>query len=97
VVKKGLRVLTGMPKAYYHMLVETIMIKVQSGTKARLRRLNPNLSELLREQIDRLLSHPTKGSAYDQAADLCGVIKGGPRDVSTSKEYLKQYGQKLTA
>jgi len=52
---------------------------------------------LLREQIDRLLHERTSGSVHERAARLCGVIKGGRRDVATSKEYLKQYAQKRAA
>jgi len=73
------------------------MFKVPEGTKARLRRLHPNISELLREQIDRLLHERSNGSVHERAARLSGVIKGGRTDVATSKEYLKQYGQKRSA
>jgi hypothetical protein len=78
-------------------VVETIMFKVPEGTKARLRQLNRNVSELLREQIERLLHERASDSVHDRASRLCGVIKGGRRDVATSKEYLKQYAQKRTA
>lgn len=77
--------------------METMMIKVPDGTKARLRRISPNMSELVREQIERLLEHRIAGSAYEKAAHLCGSIKGGPSDISTSKEYLKRYGKKNSA
>ena len=74
--------------------METIMFKVPSGTKAKLRRLNRNVSALLRGEVERLLHGRSNGSAYDKAERLCGVIKGGPRNAATSKEYLKQYGDK---
>jgi hypothetical protein len=77
--------------------VETIMFKVPEGTKARLRQLNRNVSDLLREQIERLLTERASGSVHERASCLCGVIKGGRRDVATSKEYLKQYAQKRAA
>lgn len=73
------------------------MLKVPEGTKARLRQLNRNVSALLREQIDQLLQERASGSVHERASRLCGVIKGGRRDVATSKEYLKQYGQKRAA
>lgn len=72
--------------------METIMFKAPAGTKARLRAINPNVSALLREQTEKLLSGRSEfRSAHDKARHLCGVIKGGPSDVSTGKEYLKQY------
>ncbi|MEI9962908.1 MAG: hypothetical protein WDM76_17870 [Limisphaerales bacterium] len=75
--------------------METIIFKAPSGTKAALRRLNPNLSELLREQAEKLLAGQTGGSsAHDKAGHLCGIFKGGPRNLSTSKDYLKQYASK---
>ena len=79
------------------MPVEIIIFKVPEGTKAKLRQLSPNVSELLREQIQRLFQDRAKGSVHERAGRLCGVIKGGRRDVATSNEYLKQYGQKRAA
>jgi len=79
------------------MPVEIIRFKVPEGTKAKLRQLSPNVSELLREQIQRLFQDRAKGSVHERAGRLCGVIKGGRRDVATSNEYLKQYGQKRAA
>ena len=76
--------------------MEIINVKVPNGTKGKLRRVNPNISALIREQIERLLERDAGShqSMYDRTAHLCGVIKGGPRDMATSKEYLKQYGKK---
>lgn len=74
--------------------METIIFKAPHGTKSRLRRINPNVSALLREQVGKLLERRVNGSAYEKAEDLCGVIKGGPTNAATSKDYLKQYAQK---
>jgi len=76
--------------------MEIINVKVPNGTKGKLRRVNPNLSALIREQIERLLEHKAGGdqSMYDRTAHLCGIVKGGPGDMASSKEYLKQYGKK---
>ena len=75
--------------------METIIFKAPDGTKDRLRKLNRNISELLREQTEKLLAGE-KGfvSAHDKARALCGVIKGGVRNASTSKAYLQQYAPK---
>lgn len=76
--------------------MEIINVKVPNGTKGKLRQVNPNISALIREQIERLLERNTRSdqSMYDRTAHLCGIIKGAPRDMASSKEYLKQYGKK---
>ena len=87
-------ILTRLPVRYYFDGVETIIFKVREGTKARLKRLRPNLSALLRDQVEKLISRPDSGNAYDKAAHLAGSLKRLPAEASTSKDYLRQYGQK---
>ena len=82
--------------SYYNASVETIIFKAPAGTKARLRRINRNISELLREQVENLIGRAGKGSAYEKAASLRGSVSG-PGNASTSKDYLKQYGKKRAA
>lgn len=76
--------------------MEIINVKVPNGTKNKLRQVNPNISALIREQIERLLEPKADShqSMYDRTAHLCGVIKGGPRDMASSKEYLQHYAKK---
>ncbi|HLH52398.1 MAG TPA: hypothetical protein VKY92_02090 [Verrucomicrobiae bacterium] len=76
--------------------MEIINVKVPNGTKGKLRKVYPNLSALIREQIEHLLEHKASGppSMYNRTAHLCGVIKGGPRNMGSSREYLKQYAKK---
>jgi hypothetical protein len=90
-------ILTFLADGYYIGDMETLIVKVPDGTKERLRQVGSNISELIRTQIELLLEKANRGSVYDQARDLCGVIKGGPSDAATSKEYLKQYGKKRSA
>jgi hypothetical protein len=77
--------------------MEILNVKVRDGTKAKLRQLNRNVSALVREQIDSLLEREATGGLHDRVSHLCGVIKGGPKNAATSKEYLKQYGPKRAA
>jgi Arc/MetJ-type ribon-helix-helix transcriptional regulator len=70
------------------------MFKAPPGTKARLRRINPNVSELIREAVEEVLQNSGEGSAYEKAERLCGACKGGPRNGSTAKDYLTQYAPK---
>jgi hypothetical protein len=73
--------------------VETIMFKAPDGTKAKLKRLNQNVSALLRGQVDKLLSDASDGTAHTKASGLCGVFTG-PANASTTRDYLKQYAPK---
>lgn len=34
-----------------------------------------------------------KPSVYDLTRNLCGVVKGTPRDLSRNPKYLKRYGE----
>ena len=76
--------------------MEILMVKVPDGTKDKLRKLG-NMSEVIREQIDLLFEQRNSGSVHQRAKRFCGIIKGAPRDAVTSKDYLKQYGQKRAA
>jgi len=70
------------------------MFKAPLGTKAKLKRINPNVSAVIREAIEKLLRSGAKGSAFEKSERLCGVFKGGARDAATSRDYLKQYARK---
>jgi hypothetical protein len=72
--------------------MEILMVKVPDGTKDKLRKLG-NMSAVVRDQIDLVLEKSNTGSVHDRAKRLCGIIKGGPGNMATSKDYLKRYGQ----
>jgi hypothetical protein len=74
--------------------VETIIFKARPGTRAKLQRINPNVSALLRQGVEEMIQGRPAGSALERAKHLCGIFKGAPRDLATSKDYLKQYAQK---
>ena len=74
--------------------METISFKAPDGTRAKLKRINPNLSTLLREQVEHLIGRSGSGSAHEKGGESCGSLRGGPRNVSTSKDYLKLYASK---
>jgi hypothetical protein len=73
--------------------METIIFKAPNGTKSKLREINPNISELLREHTRRLVRESASGSAYQKAAHLCDSLKGS-RSASTGKAYLNQSAKK---
>jgi hypothetical protein len=74
--------------------METIIFKAPVGTKAQLKSINANISELLREETEKIIARKRDLSAHEKAKHLCGIFKGAPRDLSTSKDYLKQYAKK---
>ena len=49
-------------------------------------------SALVRDILNRHKSNKT-ASAYDLAADLCGCVNSGLRDLSRNKKYLRGYGK----
>ena len=73
--------------------METIIFKARPGTRAKLRGINHNVSALLRQGVEEMLQRKRAGSALEKAKHLCGIFSG-PGNLSTSKDYLKQYGQK---
>jgi hypothetical protein len=75
--------------------METIIFKARPGTREKLRGINPNVSALLRQGVEEMIKRNGCGSAHEKAKHLCGMFKGAPRNLSTSRDYLKQYaGQK---
>ncbi len=53
-------------------------------------------SAVIRELLEQGIRGDRKSSSrscYDLAKDLCGSVKGVPRDLSNNKEYLKRFGQ----
>jgi hypothetical protein len=73
--------------------METIIFKARPGTRARLRGINPNVSALLRRGVEEIIQRKCGRSALDKAGHLCGLFKGAPPDLATSKDYLKQYAR----
>ena len=74
--------------------METIIFKARPGTRAKLRKINPNISALLRQGVEEMIKGKRPGSALEKAGHLCGIFKGAPRNLATSKDYLKQYAKK---
>ena len=56
------------------------------------RRLRVSKGELVRDALRARLAAP-KPSAYDLLKPLVGIVKGGPRDVSTNKKHMAGFGR----
>jgi Arc/MetJ-type ribon-helix-helix transcriptional regulator len=53
-------------------------------------------SEFVRQAIERELEEQKKAvelSAYDLMKEACGIIKGGPADLSTNPKHMKGFGR----
>ena len=74
--------------------METIIFKARPGTRAKLRQINPNVSALLRQGVEDMIQGKHAGSALEKAKHLCGIFKGAPSGLATSKDYLGQYAKK---
>ncbi len=70
--------------------METLVLRVPDGTKAKLQAIGPTLSDAGREAVALLLSQRLKCSALVKAGDLCGA-DAGPGNAAKGRAYLKQY------
>jgi predicted DNA-binding protein len=78
----------------------TITCKIPDELNAQLeaeasRKLLPK-SALVREALERSFKHRRMASqqtAFDRVKDLCGIIKDGPKDISTNPKYMNDFGK----
>jgi predicted DNA-binding protein len=80
--------------------VATITCKIPDLLAARLEavaeRRGMSKSAAVREAIDEWLKvkrEQSTLSAYDLMKDGCGVVRGGPRDLSWNKRHMDGYGR----
>ena len=75
--------------------METIIFRAPAGTRARLKKIHPNVSALLRELTQQVLQNNRHTmSAHDKARHLILPTGSGVKHLATRKDYLKQYGKK---
>ena len=78
----------------------TITCKIPDELNERLeaeasRKLLPK-SVLVREALERSLRKRRSAgrrTAFDRVKHICGIIKDGPKDVSTNPGYMKDFGK----
>jgi hypothetical protein len=80
--------------------METLTVKLPPPLAAKLdalvRRRKQRKSVLVREAIERLVDEgggPTKGSVLDLVKDLKGIVKNGPKDLSTNPKHMRGFGK----
>lgn len=78
----------------------TLTVKLPPPLEAKLdalvRRRKQRKSVLVREAIERLVDErdgSSKGSVYDLVKDLKGIVKNGPKDLSTNPKHMRSFGK----
>ena len=80
---------------YYAAFVKTLTVKLSDPlfaeieTAARARKVNK--SEIVRERLER--AQGVKGSLWSRMEDLVIQSDSLPRDLSSNKEHLRNYGK----
>ena len=79
--------------------MKTISLKLPDPLLARLnsaaKQSKRSKSEYVRHCLENALENPqarNKGSCFDMAADLCGIVEG-PGDLSFNKKHLAGFGR----
>jgi predicted DNA-binding protein len=77
----------------------TVTVKLPTELDLRLeaeaKRKRTSKSAVIRQLVEdglRANGRRAVHSCYELAKDLCGSIKGAPRDLSTNKKYLEGFG-----
>jgi hypothetical protein len=78
----------------------TVTVKLPEELEAQLdvaaKRRRTSRSEVIRQLLEQGLRKPRHApgaSCYELAKDLCGSVKGAPRDLSTNKRHLEGFGR----
>ena len=80
------------------MHAERLTIRIsedlRNRVKERAKAAGTDESEVVRLALEQYVTPPM--SAYEAAkrAGLIGIVKGGPRDLSTNKKYMEGFGTK---
>jgi len=73
-------------------LTEQIVARIPKDLAQKLRRharaSNRRRSEIIRMALEAYLPGKPAGTVWDRVKHLCGIVKGGPPDLSTNRKYL---------
>jgi len=91
-----------LPFEQYVLLWETMptmSVKVPHSLMLRMERESTrrglSKSRLIRDALERALNQRRRtagATVFDLTKDLCGSVRGGPRDLSSNKKHLDGYG-----
>jgi predicted DNA-binding protein len=79
--------------------MHAISVKIPHSLKLRMEtessRRGLTKSRLVREALENAFGQRTQirtATVYDLTRDLCGSVRGGPRDLASNKKHLADYG-----
>ena len=79
--------------------MNTICVKVPHSLKLRMERESTrrglSKSRVIRDALERAFGQRRQmpgATVFDLTKDLCGSVRGGPRDLSSNKKHLDGYG-----
>ena len=77
--------------------MKTLTLKIEESMDRWLlneaKRLGRTKSEIAREALERRRKEEKQVSLHDKMKDLCGILKHGPRDLSTNSKHLEGFGE----
>jgi len=78
--------------------MKTLTLKVDAGLanwlETEAKRLGRTKSQIAREALERGRQGKAAPSVHDLMKDVCGSIKGAPRDMARNmKKYMKGFGK----
>jgi hypothetical protein len=80
--------------------VNTISVKIPHRLKLRVEnessRRGVSKSRLIRDALERAFGKEKQtpgATVFDLSKDLCGSVRGGPRDLAGNKKHLDGYGK----
>jgi predicted transcriptional regulator len=77
--------------------MKTLTVKINDTLdrwlKSEARRLGRTKSEIAREALIQQRNGEKQASLHDCMKDVCGIFKGGPRDLSTNPKHMEGFGE----
>ena len=77
--------------------MKTLTVKIDESLHRWLdreaKRLGRTKSEIARQALLEQRNGEKRLSLHDRMKDVCGIIKGGPRDLATNPKYMEGFGE----
>lgn len=77
--------------------LKTLTLKIDESLHRWLadeaKRLGRTKSDIARQALLEQQNGEKRISLHDRMKDVCGIIKGGPRDFSTNPKYMEGFGE----
>ena len=77
--------------------MKTLTLKIDDSLdrwlNSEAKRLGRTKSEIARQALREQRNGEKRLSLHDLMKDVCGIIKGGPRDLATNPKYMEGFGE----